>query len=143
MDPIVQLKPSFDIRIIPVILAGRRCKRPWPLSQKSCAKHFAWPVGTTALFQAVAPRLSSATDHFTLARPRVLTNALFRFMISYRRTQKGIDPHAISIGVQRRIEMTWLIPWRLSRSSPVPKWMKTTLSIMKIDMSGHDRSYIG
>lgn len=145
MDPILQLqlKPCSDIRIIPVILAGGQCRWPWPLSPECYAKQFVPLVGTTTLFQAAASRLSGATDHFTFAQPRVLTNALFRFFISEQLTQKGIDPHAISVGVPRRVEITWLILWYLSRSSPVRKWMKTTLSVMKTDMPGHDSGYIG
>lgn len=102
MDHIAQLKPSSDIRITPVILAGGSGTRLWPLSRKSYPKQFVPLLEDTTLFQAVARRLSGATEHFTFARPMVLTNALFRFIIAEQLTQEGIDPDAILIEPEGR-----------------------------------------
>lgn len=93
---------SSDIRITPVILAGGSGTRLWPLSRKSYPKQFVPLVGDTTLFQAVARRLSGKTEHFTFARPMVLTNALFRFIIAEQLTQEGIDPDAILIEPEGR-----------------------------------------
>jgi mannose-1-phosphate guanylyltransferase/mannose-6-phosphate isomerase len=93
---------SSDIRITPVILAGGSGTRLWPLSRKSYPKQFVPLVGDTTLFQAVARRLSGGTEYFTFARPMVLTNALFRFIIAEQLTQEGIDPDAILIEPEGR-----------------------------------------
>lgn len=93
---------NSDIRITPVILAGGSGTRLWPLSRKSYPKQFVPLVGDTTLFQAVARRLSGKTEHFTFARPMVLTNALFRFIIAEQLTQEGIDPDAILIEPEGR-----------------------------------------
>lgn len=93
---------SSDIRITPVILAGGSGTRLWPLSRKSYPKQFVPLVGDTTLFQAVARRLSGETEYFTFARPMVLTNASFRFIIAEQLTQEGIDPDAILIEPEGR-----------------------------------------
>lgn len=93
---------TSDICITPVILAGGSGTRLWPLSRKSYPKQFVPLVGDTTLFQAVARRLSGGTEYFTFARPMVLTNALFRFIIAEQLTQEGIDPDAILIEPEGR-----------------------------------------
>lgn len=93
---------SSDIRITPVILAGGSGTRLWPLSRKSYPKQFVPLVGDTTLFQSVARRLSGGTEYFTFARPMVLTNALFRFIIAEQLAQEGIDPDAILIEPEGR-----------------------------------------
>jgi len=72
------------------------------LSRKSYPKQFVPLVGDRTLFQAVAHRLSGATDHFTFTRPMVLTNTLFRFIIAEQLTQEGMDPDAILIEPEGR-----------------------------------------
>ena len=72
-----------------IILAGGSGTRLWPLSRKSYPKQFVPLVGDATLFQAVARRLSGATDDFVFTRPMVLTNAMFRFIIAEGRARKG------------------------------------------------------
>lgn len=93
---------SSDIWITPIILVGGAGTRLLPLSRKPYPKQFVPLVGDTTLFQALARRLSGKTDHFTFARPMVLTNALLRFIIAEQLTQEGIDPDAILIEPEGR-----------------------------------------
>ncbi|MDH2131081.1 mannose-1-phosphate guanylyltransferase/mannose-6-phosphate isomerase [Sphingobium yanoikuyae] len=91
-----------EILITPVILAGGSGTRLWPLSRKSYPKQFVPLLGAGTLFQDAARRLSGATDAFRFARPMVLTNSLFRFIIAEQLAQEGIDPEAILIEPEGR-----------------------------------------
>jgi len=103
MDNMAQLtEAGSNMRITPVILAGGSGTRLWPLSRKSYPKQFVPLVGNSTLFQAVARRLSGATDSFAFTRPIILTNALFRFIVAEQLTQEGIDPAAILIEPEGR-----------------------------------------
>lgn len=103
MDIIAPLETvDSDTVITPVILAGGSGTRLWPLSRKSYPKQFVPLLGEGTLFQSVARRLSGQTETFRFARPMVLTNALFRFIIAEQLTQEGIDPDAILIEPESR-----------------------------------------
>lgn len=91
-----------EISITPVILAGGSGTRLWPLSRKSYPKQFVPLLGDSTLFQAAARRLSGTNAMFNFARPLVLTNALFRFIIAEQLTSEGIDPQAILIEPEGR-----------------------------------------
>jgi mannose-1-phosphate guanylyltransferase / mannose-6-phosphate isomerase len=94
---------SADIlQITPVILAGGSGTRLWPLSRKSYPKQFVPLLGETTLFRAVAQRLSGGNEQFAFARPLVLTNSLFRFIIAEQLAQENIDPAAILIEPEGR-----------------------------------------
>ena len=84
--------------ITPVLLSGGSGTRLWPLSRKSYPKQFVPLVGDETLFQASARRLSGP-DY---AKPLVLTNADFRFIVGEQLTQIGIDPSAILIEPEGR-----------------------------------------
>ncbi len=79
--------------VTPILLSGGSGTRLWPVSRKSFPKQFAQLLGDRTLFQASAQRLSGPQ----FARPVVLTNADFRFIVAEQLAQIGIDPEAILI----------------------------------------------
>ena len=84
--------------ITPVLLSGGSGTRLWPLSRKSYPKQFVPLVGDETLFQASARRLSGPG----YAKPLVLTNADFRFIVGEQLTEIGLDPGAILIEPEGR-----------------------------------------
>lgn len=84
--------------IYPIILCGGSGTRLWPLSRKSYPKQFARLTGAETLFQASAKRLSGAG----FARPVVLTNSDFRFIVAEQLAEIGIDPTAVLIEPEGR-----------------------------------------
>jgi len=83
--------------VTPVILAGGSGTRLWPLSRKSYPKQFVPLLGEQTLFRSVVHRLSGAGEGFAFARPVVLTNATFRFIVAEQLAQEGVDAQAIMI----------------------------------------------
>ena len=84
--------------ITPVLLCGGSGTRLWPLSRKSYPKQFVPLVGDTTLFQASVSRLSG--DDF--AKPLVVTNSDFRFIVTEQLAEIGVDPAAILIEPEGR-----------------------------------------
>ena len=84
--------------ITPVILCGGSGTRLWPLSRKSYPKQFSKLIGDQSLFQMSASRVSG--DGY--ARPMVLTNADFRFIVAEQLAELGIDPGAVMIEPEGR-----------------------------------------
>lgn len=84
--------------IYPIILCGGSGTRLWPLSRKSYPKQFARLTGTETLFQASATRLSGED----FARPVILTNSDFRFIVAEQLAEIGIDPAAVLIEPEGR-----------------------------------------
>lgn len=84
--------------IYPVILCGGSGTRLWPLSRKSYPKQFARLTGQETLFQASVKRLSG--DGF--ARPIILTNANFRFIVAEQLAEIGVEPEAVLIEPEGR-----------------------------------------
>src|SRR5690606_23894452 len=66
-------------KIVPVIMAGGRGTRLWPLSRASAPKQFIQFVGDRTLFQATLTRLS---DPALYEAPIVVTNEDFRFLVA-------------------------------------------------------------
>lgn len=93
---------SALVQVTPVILAGGSGTRLWPLSRKSYPKQFVPLLGETTLFRSAAQRLSGSAESFEFARPLVLTNSLFRFIIAEQLAQEEIDPQAILIEPEGR-----------------------------------------
>lgn len=83
--------------VTPVILAGGSGTRLWPLSRKSYPKQFGPLLGDDTLFRSAVRRLSGKGKGFAFARPVVLTNATFRFIVAEQLAQEGVDPQAIMI----------------------------------------------
>lgn len=88
--------------ITPVILAGGSGTRLWPMSRKSYPKQFVPLLGERTLFQDAARRMSGSSGSVHFAKPMVLTNSLFRFIIAEQLAKEGIDPEAILIEPEGR-----------------------------------------
>ncbi|NIJ17235.1 mannose-1-phosphate guanylyltransferase/mannose-6-phosphate isomerase [Sphingobium vermicomposti] len=93
---------AYNVEVTPVILAGGSGTRLWPLSRKSYPKQFVPLLGDTTLFQSVARRLSGGGEQFSFARPLILANSLFRFIIAEQLAKENIDPQAILIEPEGR-----------------------------------------
>ena len=98
----MSISSADTFQITPVILAGGSGTRLWPLSRKSYPKQFVPLLGETTLFRSAARRLSGESEQFAFARPLVLTNSLFRFIIAEQLALENIDPAAILIEPEGR-----------------------------------------
>jgi mannose-1-phosphate guanylyltransferase / mannose-6-phosphate isomerase len=74
-------------QIIPVIMCGGAGTRLWPVSRESMPKQFVSLVGQGSMFQQVLERIS---DPDLFARPIVITNADFRFVVAEQLRERGI-----------------------------------------------------
>lgn len=81
------------MQIVPVLLCGGSGTRLWPLSRKSYPKQFSRLVDNTSLLQMSVQRLTGAR----FAKPVVLTNSDFRFIVTEQLAEIGADPGAILI----------------------------------------------
>jgi mannose-1-phosphate guanylyltransferase / mannose-6-phosphate isomerase len=75
-------------QIIPVIMCGGAGTRLWPVSRESMPKQFVPLVGQESTFQQVLARIV-APDLF--ARPIVITNADFRFVVAEQLRERGVE----------------------------------------------------
>ncbi len=99
---VTTISAAVSPSITPIILAGGSGTRLWPLSRKSYPKQFVPLLGGGTLFQNAARRMSGSSGTVQFARPMVLTNSLFRFIIAEQLAQEGIDPEAILIEPEGR-----------------------------------------
>jgi mannose-1-phosphate guanylyltransferase / mannose-6-phosphate isomerase len=74
-------------QIIPVIMCGGAGTRLWPVSRESMPKQFVPLIGQGSTFQQVMARIS---DPQLFARPIVITNAEFRFVVAEQLRDCGI-----------------------------------------------------
>jgi mannose-1-phosphate guanylyltransferase/mannose-6-phosphate isomerase len=74
-------------KIIPVIMCGGAGTRLWPVSRESMPKQFVSLIGEGSTFQQVMARTS---DPELFARPIVVTNADFRFVVAEQLRDCGI-----------------------------------------------------
>jgi mannose-1-phosphate guanylyltransferase / mannose-6-phosphate isomerase len=77
----------MSARIVPVIMCGGAGTRLWPVSRESMPKQFVSLVGPGSTFQQVLARIS---DPELFARPIVITNAEFRFVVAEQLRERGI-----------------------------------------------------
>ena len=75
-------------RIIPLIMCGGAGTRLWPASREVRPKQFLPLFGTRSTFQDTLLRVSDA-DLF--ARPIIITNAAYRFMVLEQLAEIGIE----------------------------------------------------
>ena len=80
-------------KITPLLLCGGSGTRLWPLSRKGFPKQFSALSGEGSLFQQATIRLSGPG----FARPVVVTNSDFRFIVTEQLAAARIDPGAILI----------------------------------------------
>jgi mannose-1-phosphate guanylyltransferase len=74
-------------KIVPVIMAGGRGTRLWPLSRASAPKQFLEFLGETTLFQKTLARLGDAALY---EPPIVVTNNDFRFLVAEQARAAGV-----------------------------------------------------
>src|SRR3954464_8612718 len=78
----------MSAQIIPVIMCGGAGTRLWPVSRESMPKQFVALVGQGSTFQQVLTRIS---DPGLFARPIVITNGDFRFIVAEQLRELGIE----------------------------------------------------
>src|ERR1700676_3944013 len=74
--------------LIPVIMCGGAGTRLWPVSRESMPKQFVSLVGSQSTFQQVLDRVSDAS---LFARPIIITNTEFRFVVAEQLRENGIE----------------------------------------------------
>ncbi len=74
-------------KIVPVILAGGKGTRLWPLSRATAAKQFLQMLGEKTLFQETLQRVSDASIY---EAPLVVTNKDYRFLVAEQAREQGI-----------------------------------------------------
>jgi mannose-1-phosphate guanylyltransferase len=79
-------------KIIPVIMAGGKGTRLWPLSRSSAPKQFIQVVDEKTLFQKTLERVADASAY---EAPVVITNQDFRFTVAEQAREVGVDLSAI------------------------------------------------
>ncbi|MGJ8527718.1 mannose-1-phosphate guanylyltransferase/mannose-6-phosphate isomerase [Maritalea sp.] len=79
-------------RIVPVIMAGGKGTRLWPISRSSRPKQFLNLAGSDSLFQQTLKRVSDS-DKF--AAPVIITNAEYRFLVAEQAQEMGMELGAI------------------------------------------------
>jgi mannose-1-phosphate guanylyltransferase/mannose-6-phosphate isomerase len=78
----------MQAQIIPVIMCGGAGTRLWPVSRESMPKQFVPLVGPGSTFQQVLVRIN---DPELFARPIIITNADFRFVVAEQLRERGIE----------------------------------------------------
>jgi mannose-1-phosphate guanylyltransferase len=82
--------PEIDMsqKIIPVIMAGGKGTRLWPLSRSSAPKQFIQVTGDKTLFQLTLERVA---DRDIYEAPVVITNQDFRFLVAEQAREAGLE----------------------------------------------------
>ena len=78
--------------IVPIILAGGKGTRLWPLSRSSRPKQFLTLTGDISLFQQTLKRVS---DPARYGKPIVVTNEEYRFVVAEQAQDCGVDLQAV------------------------------------------------
>ncbi|WP_275786222.1 mannose-1-phosphate guanylyltransferase/mannose-6-phosphate isomerase [Pararhizobium gei] len=79
-------------KIVPVIMAGGRGTRLWPLSRSASPKQFLQFLGDHSLFQRTLQRISNSELY---APPIIVTNSEFRFIVAEQAMTVGVPLSAI------------------------------------------------
>lgn len=76
-----------SVSLIPVLMCGGAGTRLWPVSRESMPKQFVPLVGDRSTFQQTLQRIA---DPATFARPIVITNVDFRFIVAEQLREIGL-----------------------------------------------------
>jgi mannose-1-phosphate guanylyltransferase / mannose-6-phosphate isomerase len=87
-----------DPLVTPVILCGGAGTRLWPVSREKMPKQFVPLIGTSSTFQQVLDRVTCAG---LFARPMIITNSEFRFVVAEQARARGVKA-IIILEPQRR-----------------------------------------
>lgn len=74
-------------KIVPVIMAGGKGTRLWPLSRATAAKQFLKMIGDETLFQTTLNRIR---DDAMYEAPIIVTNEEFRFLVAEQAREQGV-----------------------------------------------------
>ena len=74
--------------LIPVLMCGGAGTRLWPVSRESMPKQFVPLIGERSTFQQTLARIA---DPALFARPIVITNADFRFIVAEQLREIGVE----------------------------------------------------
>lgn len=74
-------------KIVPVIMAGGKGTRLWPLSRATAAKQFLKMIGDETLFQST---LNRVRDDAVYEAPIIVTNEEFRFLVAEQAREQGV-----------------------------------------------------
>ena len=74
--------------LIPVLMCGGTGTRLWPVSRESMPKQFVPLIGERSTFQQTLARIADPT---LFARPIVITNADFRFIVAEQLREIGVE----------------------------------------------------
>src|SRR5215213_7712880 len=77
-----------SMSLIPVLMCGGVGTRLWPVSRQSMPKQFVSLVGDASTFQQTLQRV---TDPGLFARPIVITNTDFRFVVAEQLRELSIE----------------------------------------------------
>jgi mannose-1-phosphate guanylyltransferase len=79
-------------KIIPIIMAGGKGTRLWPLSRSTAPKQFIQLVDDKSLFQQTLERVA---DPALYEKPLIVTNQDFRFLVAEQAREIGVELSAI------------------------------------------------
>jgi mannose-1-phosphate guanylyltransferase/mannose-6-phosphate isomerase len=88
----------MDRRIIPLIMCGGAGTRLWPASREVHPKQFLPLFGPRSTFQDTLSRVSDAA---LFARPIIITNSVYRFMVLEQLTEIGVEADVLLEPVRR------------------------------------------
>src|SRR5207302_10391111 len=77
--------------LIPVVMCGGAGTRLWPVSRESMPKQFVPLVGDRSMFQQTLERVADPM----FARPIVITNTDFRFIVAEQLRELGIEAEIV------------------------------------------------
>ena len=84
--------------LIPVLMCGGAGTRLWPVSRESMPKQFVPLIGERSTFQQTLARVA---DPSLFARPIVITNADFRFIVAEQLREIGVEADIVLEPVRR------------------------------------------
>ncbi|HLP70583.1 MAG TPA: mannose-1-phosphate guanylyltransferase/mannose-6-phosphate isomerase [Rhizobium sp.] len=86
-------------KIVPVVMAGGKGTRLWPLSRAAAAKQFIRLIGDKTLFQGTLDRVAGTQ---TYEPPLVITNDEFRFLVAEQARELGVPLSGIVLEPEAR-----------------------------------------